>query len=57
MGHNESIKRKTHSSERVQKETGEIIHYQFNSTPESSRTKRSKYTQKELTSGNNKTQG
>jgi hypothetical protein len=48
MGHNESLaKRKTHSSEYLQKETGESIHYQLNSTPESSRIKRSKYTQED----------
>jgi hypothetical protein len=56
MGHNESSgKRKTHSPECLQKETGESIHYQLNSTSESSRTKRSKYTQEELTAGNNQT--
>ena len=32
MGHNESPKRKTHSSECLQKETREGIHYQLNST-------------------------
>jgi hypothetical protein len=51
MGHNESsAMRKAHSSECLQKETGESIYYQFNSTSESSRTKRSKYTQKEKAS-------
>jgi hypothetical protein len=41
MGHNEiTPKRKTHSSEWLQKETGESIHYQLNSTPKSSRNKR-----------------
>jgi hypothetical protein len=34
-------------SECCQKEIAESMHYQLNSTPESSRTKRSKYTQKE----------
>ena len=34
-------------SECFQKETGEGIHNQLNSTPESSKTKRSKYTQEE----------
>jgi hypothetical protein len=37
MGHNESsAKRKTHSSECFQKETGESIHWELDSTPESS---------------------
>jgi hypothetical protein len=45
------------SSECLQKETGESTHYQFDSTPESSRRKRSKYTQDELMAGNNQTQG
>jgi hypothetical protein len=35
------------SSKCLQKENGESIHQQFNSTPESSRKKRSKYTQDE----------
>jgi hypothetical protein len=36
MGHNESnLKRKTHSSECLQKETRESIHYQLDSTPKS----------------------
>jgi hypothetical protein len=48
MGHNESsAKRKTHSTECLQKETGESIYYQLKSTPESSRTKRTKFTQEE----------
>jgi hypothetical protein len=48
MGHNESRdKRKTHSSNFLQKETGESLHWQLDSTTESSRTKRSKYTQEE----------
>ena len=48
MGQNESIsKRETHSSECLQEETGESIHYQPNSTPESSTTKIRKYTQEE----------
>jgi hypothetical protein len=48
MGHSESsAKRKTHSSEYLQKETGESIHKQLDSTPESSITKRSKYTKEE----------
>jgi hypothetical protein len=42
-----TVLREKLSSECLQKETGEIIHYQFNSIPESSRTKRSKYTRKE----------
>jgi hypothetical protein len=45
MGHNESIlKKKTHSPECFQQETGESIDQQFDSTPESSRTKGSKFT-------------
>ena len=48
MGHNESsAKKKTHSSKRLQKEAGESLHWQLDSTTESSRTKRSKYTQEE----------
>jgi hypothetical protein len=35
------------SSECLQKETGESIHKQLDSTPESSRTKRNKYSQEE----------
>jgi hypothetical protein len=43
MGENESsAKRKIHSSECFQKETGESIHWQLNSTPERSRTKQNK---------------
>jgi hypothetical protein len=43
IGHNErSAKKKTHSSESLQKETGESIHYQLYSTPVSSRTTISK---------------
>jgi hypothetical protein len=42
MGHNESRLRGKLSSECLQKETEKCIHYQLNSTPESSRTKRSK---------------
>jgi hypothetical protein len=46
MGYNESsAKRKTHSSECLKNEPGESIHFQFDNTPEISRTKRSKYTQ------------
>jgi hypothetical protein len=45
MGHNEnSAKRKTHTSEYLQKETGESTHWQLDSTSASSRTKGSKYT-------------
>ena len=41
MGHNESnAKRKTHGPECLSKETGEIIHYQLNDTPESPREKK-----------------
>jgi hypothetical protein len=48
MGHNESIdKMKIHSSEYIQKETGASKQYQLDSTPESSRTKRNKYTKGE----------
>jgi hypothetical protein len=44
MRHNESsAKRKIHRSECLDKEIGEIIHKQLNSTSESSRTKRRKY--------------
>jgi hypothetical protein len=58
MGHKESSpKRKTHSSECLQKETRESIHEQLDSTPKSSTTKGSKFTQEEYTSGNNQTQG
>jgi hypothetical protein len=53
MGHNKSSgKRKTHSSKCLQKETEESLHYQVDSTPESSRTKRSKYSQEEQMAGN-----
>jgi hypothetical protein len=41
------FKRKTHSSKCLQKETGESLHWQLDSTPESSRTKRNKYTQEQ----------
>jgi hypothetical protein len=48
MGHNESSpKRKTHSPECLQKETRESIHSPPDSTPKSSRTKGSKFTQEE----------
>jgi hypothetical protein len=48
IGHNESsAKRKTQSSECFQKETGENINYLLNSTPESFRIKRNKYTKEE----------
>jgi hypothetical protein len=48
MRHNEnSVKRKNYSSKCLQKETGESLHLQLDSTPESSKTKRSKYTQEE----------
>jgi len=41
MGHNESsAKRKTHSSEGLQKEIEESIHQHLDSMPESSRTKK-----------------
>jgi len=41
MGHNESCaKKKTHSSECLQKEIGESKYEQLDSTPKSSRTKR-----------------
>jgi hypothetical protein len=43
MGYNESIaKRKTQSSEYLQKETREVIHEQLDSTPGSPRIKISK---------------
>jgi hypothetical protein len=46
MGHNESIsKKQTHSPKCLQKETRESTHYQLDNTPESSRTKGSKFTQ------------
>ena len=44
-------------SECLQKETRESIHYQLNSTPENSRTKRSKYTKEKEMEGNKQTQG
>ena len=48
MGHNEnSAKKKTHSFECLHKEIGERIHYQFNSTSESSKAKRKKSSQEE----------
>jgi len=48
LGHNGSCgNRKTHSYEYLQKETEEIINQQLDSTPKSSRTKRSKYNQEE----------
>ena len=54
MGHNESsAKKKTHSSECLQKETGESIHQQLNSSSKSTRSKRSKYIQEEQKAGNN----
>ena len=44
MGHNKSSdKRETHSSKSLQRENEESIHWQLDSTPESSRTKGSKY--------------
>jgi hypothetical protein len=47
-GHNEnSVERKIHSTGCLQKEIGEILHSQLNSTSESSRTKKSKFTQEE----------
>jgi hypothetical protein len=52
-----AVLRRKLSSECLQKETGESIHYQLNSTPESFRTKRSKYTQEEYMAGNNQAQG
>jgi hypothetical protein len=48
MGHNEnSAKRKSHRTKCSDKETGEILHYEVNSTPESYRTKGYKHTQEE----------
>jgi hypothetical protein len=41
------VLRRKLSSECLHKETGENIYYQLNSIPESTRTKRSKYTQEE----------
>ena len=47
-GYNEaSAKRKIHSTKCPGKETGEILHWQLNSTTESSRAKGSKLTQEE----------
>jgi hypothetical protein len=47
MGYNEhSGKRKTHSTKFPGKETGEILHWKLNSTPESSKTKGRKHTHK-----------
>ena len=48
-----SPKKKTHSSEWLQKETAESIHQQLDNTPKSSTTKRSKFTQEEQMAGNN----
>ena len=57
MGQNESsAKRKTHSAKCLQKENRESLHYQLDNTPESCRTKGSKYTQEEWMEGNNQTQ-
>jgi len=54
MGNSESCsKRKTHSSECLQKETGESIHQQLDNIPKSSRIKRSKYIQEEYKARNN----
>jgi hypothetical protein len=47
MGTIKAVLRGKLSFECLQKETGESIYYQLNSTPESSRTRRSKYTQEE----------
>jgi uncharacterized alpha-E superfamily protein len=53
MRNNESrADRKIHSSECLQRETGESIFKQLNSIPKSSRTKRSKYAQDEWMAGN-----
>ena len=58
MEHNESsAKRKVHRMKCPGKETGEILYKQLNSTPESSRTKRSKLTQEELKAENSQTRG
>ena len=44
MGHNESgAKRKVHTTKCLHKEIRDISYKQLNSTPESSRTKRSKH--------------
>jgi hypothetical protein len=56
MGHNESSsKRKTHISECLQNESGKRIHEQLGNIPKSSRTKESKFTQKEYMAVNNQT--
>ena len=59
MGYNEiGPQRKTHRSEYHQKETRESIHQQLDSIPRSSRTKGSKFTQKEqITKGQNQPSG
>jgi hypothetical protein len=58
LGYNEiSPKRKTHSSECFQKETGESIPLWLNSTSETTRTKRRKFSHEELTAGSNQNQG
>jgi hypothetical protein len=58
MEHNESsAKRKVYGMKCPGKETGEILYKQLNSTPESSRTKRSKLTQEEVKAGNSQTPG
>lgn len=56
IGHSESSgKRKTQSSMYLQKETGKSIHYDLGCTPENSKTKKSKYTQKQQMKANNQT--
>jgi hypothetical protein len=58
MGQNESSdRRKLHSIKYPGKETGEILHLQLNSTPESFKKNRSKFTQEEEKIGSSKTQG
>ena len=56
MEHNESsIKNKIHSTKCFHKEIGEIPYNQMKCTPKSSRTERSKHTQKEETARNSQT--
>jgi hypothetical protein len=54
MGHNEnSAKRKVHHTKCLHKEIKKSSYQKFKSTSERFRSKRSKYTQKELTARNN----
>ena len=48
--------RKNHNTKCPGEETGENIHQELNSTPERSRTERSKHIKEKQTSGNSQTQ-